>query len=573
MKHKQEVSLLGEIADYLFEGLVLTDEEGYIRSLNQSFSNFFPKLLRSDLLNKRIGDTILSKDLNHFYRHKQDMRNIHLSIGLFQLLANFHVLNNGLFLLNFKNITKIQQLGDELKSTQQHIRSFQYILDTLDEGICAIDNNQKIIFYNRKMGELDSREPAGVIGKLYSSIFEDSSYAETPILHSLSAERKLTQNEAFFSNTGKRYIVKRSSEPLYLGSLKTGALSTVKDFSDTAAMAETIFQFKNKKHTTGAPIKKADIPPPIVHVSKTMQKVLQQARLAADSTSNLLICGAHGVGKRLIYKHIVNQSQQRLDDVHEINCAAVSELLLEEILFGSNGSAGLLEQHSKGIILLGNIDHMSISLQKKVLEVIKEQKLRVTAKGKEVPVTVQFITLLSDKPHLALQKGALLEDLFYALSSITLNIPALHERKEDIAPLIEHLLKNEDESQKMKNYTVSSEAMKILTNYHYPGNVLQLKYIIEGARALVKEDNGLITPDHLPTYLVQHIELESNLPFLSSCNSLTEQVETFEKELILRMLNKTNMHITHTAENLSISRQSLNYKIRKYAIKITREVD
>lgn len=575
MKHILKDVYLKDVADFLLEGIVLTDENGVILSFNHIVSDFFPKLSNSDLIGKRIQDFVPSKDLSQFYLLKQETRNISLSIGMFQLLANFRFIDDSTAFLNFRNITKIQRLTQEVVEAQNQNRLFQSILDKVDDGVCYIDNNQKIVFYNTKMGELDSKEPSGVIGKRYASIFEGATHQVSPLLNSLVSDKQIVQNEAFFSKTGKRYIVNKKSEPLFLGSQKTGALSTVKDFSTIASMADTLFQNKRTKaiSSTEVAISRENLSP-IIQVSKSMKKVIDTTELLTKSTANLLICGEKGVGKSLLARFTIERLNIPDANFIELNCADIPSLLLEENLFGISKSPGLLEQMKNGIIVLDHIDQLDIAIQEKLLRVIQSKTFFSSKDNSEISVNTRFIALLSQKPNIALKQGNLLEDLFYALSTITLTVPSLRDRKEDIPLLINYFLQNKNNSTRGLNTAISEDALKALTSYSYSGNVRQLGYIIEGAMTLAKDD-GIITLDHLPSYMVDfsHSDNESVALFneQDSSHSLTNQVENFEKQLILNVLKKTNYHITKTADNLGISRQSLNYKIRKYDIEFTRE--
>jgi arginine utilization regulatory protein len=565
MKHFKPTLNFDDITPYLFEGIIFTDDEGFISSINKAVLDFFPRLTKSDLIGKRINDLVPSKDLDLFFENKQEMRNITLSIGMCQLLANFRFIDTDHVLLIVKNITNLQKLSVELNDAHMHIRLFHSILDTIDEGVCFIDNNRKVIFYNRKMGELDSKEPLGVREKAYTTIFKDAKYDQDPLLNSLTVDRKIVQNESFFSNSGKRYIVNRISEPLFLGNKKIGALTTVKDFSKTESMLTTIYKLKN---SNSAPAKitspsEDQTQKTIVYKNKVMKKIMLDAKNAAKSNCNILVHGETGVGKNLLADFIAQHAKHG-KPFYSINCGAIPNLLLEESLFGNSTTEGLLERANGGTILLDEVNKMDIPLQDKILRVIQDKKLFKNGKLIEIPLTIQFIALLDEKPNIALKNRRLMEDLFYALSGITLCIPPLRERKEDLAILINHFMQ--------EKYLISEEALTILYKYDYPGNVRQLEYIVEGAVAFLRDEKNIL-PEHLPSYIYDHHNYKDETSFSNepiSSLPLTEQVEAFEKDLITRMLKKMNAHITNTADGLGISRQSLNYKIRKYEIEIIR---
>ncbi|MEI4768717.1 sigma 54-interacting transcriptional regulator [Psychrobacillus sp. FJAT-51614] len=571
MKHLSTNIGFEKIAPSLFEGVIIADLEGFITSVNKAVLDYFPKLTKSDLIGKPLNFLIHSKDLDLFMVNKQDMRNITISIGLNHLLANFRCIDKENILIVFKNITALQNTLNELNEANNQLRLFHNILDRVEEGVCFIDNNQKIVFYNKKLGELDSKEPSGVREEPYESVFKKATFKVDPLLNSLVEERKVIQNESFFSNSGKKYTVSNTSEPLFLGNKKIGALSIVRDFSKTDMIVSDMIQMKFEESYTQA-VKEIDqeiiTPPSLTSINKTMQKIFGDIESVSNSSSNVLVYGEKGVGKNFIASHITKNRP-----FFNLNCGAISSPLLEKTLFGDSKSTGLLLALANGgTILLDEVNAIDVSLQEKLLRVLRDHKLLVDNGTSEVPINIRFISLMNEKPEIALKNNHLLEEMFYILAGVSMRVPSLRERKEDIPLLIEHFLKKQFMLHE-NSISISEEALEILLKYNFPGNIRQLEYIIEGATALL--GNGtIITAEHLPVYILKEQSalavVDSTITYKPSSLSLTEQVESFEKEIIANTLKNTNFHITNAAEKLGITRQSLNYKIKKYEITIMR---
>lgn len=566
-----------QIASSLFEGVIISDKEGYITFFNKVLLDYFPKLSTSDLIGKHLSFILHSKDLELFLLNKSEMRNITVFIGLNQLLANFRVMENDNILIVFKNITNLQNTLNELKEANHQIRLFHTILEKIDEGVCFIDNNQKVVFYNSKMGEFDSKEPSGVRDEPYGYVFQKASYKIDPLLNALVNERKITQNESFFSNSGKKYTIHKISEPLFLGSKKIGALSIVRDFSKAEALVSNMIQNKYDKSDEALQENQPKSIPvtSFSNTTKSMQKVVHDVESASKSNTNVLIYGESGSGKSIIANYISDKINMAGKSFFCLDCGAMPENLLNDVLFGNAEKTGLLELANGGTILFDEVNKMSMALQTKLLKVLKNRKL-FSSSSTEIPINIRVIALMAEKPETALKNRYLLEELFYLFAGISINIPPLRERKEDIPNFVKYFLNSLRQPNSQSELEISDEALEILCKYDYPGNIRQLEYILEGSEALLLDDS-VILPEHLPDYVFEKSGTLSAISPLESIShrstfsqTLTEQVEAFEKEIIVSTLTKTNFHITNAADKLGITRQSLNYKIKKYEITIAR---
>lgn len=568
-----------------FEGIIETDREGRILSLNRIARGFFAETASDDLIGSFVTDFIFSSDLEKCFTNEQNMRNIPLSIGTNQLLANVRFMEQESVLLVMKNVTQLHQLTFQLNQLKKQFRLFDTILDHIEEGICVIDNDKKVVFYNRKLGELETLEPHTVRGRYYLDVFKETDEHSDPLLNSLLTERMLTNRETFFSNQGKEYSVVIKSKPIHLGKEKIGALAIVRDLSEIKKLTSTIQQLQISEKKPTLPQKKKQNNTrftfkDIIFGSSLMRQTINKAMRASRSSSNILVYGETGTGKELIVQSIHNESPRKNAPFFAQNCAAIPENLLESMLFGTVSGTftgavdrpGLFEQANGGTILLDEINSMGISLQAKLLRAIQEKKIMRLGSTKEKSVDVRVIATMNETPEAAIKNQHLREDLFYRLGVVTIHVPPLRKRKEDISLLTEHFICKHARLLDIEVEGLTREAQEALLGFHYPGNVRQLEHIIEGALNLMVNEN-VITTEYLPAAIKFGSSGEIGFSAAEELepaflDTLPVQVERLERKLITKALEETNYHITNAAEKLGISRQNLNYKIKKLTISI-----
>ncbi|WP_438315742.1 sigma 54-interacting transcriptional regulator [Sporosarcina sp. FA9] len=584
MKHSVLKVNLEDIVSNSFEGVIITDHEGKILLVNKVSLRFFPMLTFRDLMGRSVREFLFSKELNQFFTNKQEMRNIPLTIGMNQLLADFRFIDSKHSYIALKNVTHLKQLENELSEVNEKLRLFDKILDNVSDGVCLIDNEKNVVFYNQKMGELDSEEPNNIRGGKYTLFSRDCDSRPDTLLNSLKTEKEIIQNEAFIANSGKKYNVVRYCKPLFLGNKKIGALSIVKDYSNTKSTLDNILNQYNPPGDSSTPLlQKEKQLNEIIFSTNSMRKIVDEAHKIAKTFTNVLVYGESGVGKNLLVETILTNSGPYNSPFYSLNCGAIPDHLLEEALFGSVDStknAGFLELANGGTIYLDEINSIGIPLQRKIARVIKNMKLVRAGTVSEIPLKIRFLASMNVTPVVAFEEGTVDEDLLYSIGAVCLRMPALRERKEDIPALANYLLdKNHLFSMQGPEF-IGEDAMDILQSYNFPGNIRQLAHIIEGTLSLT-DGEKVVLPEHLPGYIqnVHNIQTGSPNEFSDSFQtnvssySLTDQVEAFEKGIISRELKNTNYHITNAAKNLGLSRQSLNYKIKKYELSIERGGD
>jgi DNA-binding NtrC family response regulator len=310
----------------------------------------------------------------------------------------------------------------------------------------------------------------------------------------------------------------------------------------------------------------------IVSTSHAMEEVLNLAGRVAASNATVLLRGESGTGKELVAKAIHYHSPRAKYPLIKVNCAALPETLLESELFGHEKGAftgatskrlGRFEAADKGTIFLDEIGELTPGMQVKLLRVLQEREFERIGGNQTIKVDVRVITATNRDIEKGIREGNFREDLYYRLNVVSVVIPALRDRKEDIPALMEHFI-NKYAKENMKEISgVAAEARDHLMRYTYPGNVRELENIIE--RAVVLAKRGTITVADLPLHL-QGSDNDDKALGVSLKGGLNETLETVERGLILDALKESNGIQTRAAERLGISERVLRYKLKKYGI-------
>ena len=306
-----------------------------------------------------------------------------------------------------------------------------------------------------------------------------------------------------------------------------------------------------------------------IGTSALMQEVFGLIKKAAVSESNVLITGESGTGKELVARAIHKWSPRNERSFAVINCSAIPDTLLESELFGFEKGAftganytkkGLLEIADGGTVFFDEIGDVSPLFQVKILRVLQEGDVMRIGGSRQKKVNLRIIAATNRDLDMACKKGVFREDLFHRLNVINIHLPPLRNRIEDISVLVNHFIEKHAHKRKdllIKN--ISEEAMSILTNYSYPGNIRELENIIE--RAVSFANSPGILPADLPASLQQFPSQK-----ISPSLKLKETIKNVEKELIWSSLQKSGGNISKAAFELGIHRQQLQRKLRKLKI-------
>ena len=318
----------------------------------------------------------------------------------------------------------------------------------------------------------------------------------------------------------------------------------------------------------------------IIGKSEKILKVLDVVTQVATSRSTVLIQGESGTGKELIAKAIHLKSPRADKAFVPVNSGSMPVDLLESTLFGHVRGAftsaiaskkGLFEVADQGTIFFDEIGTISMETQAKLLRVIQEKEFMRLGATEIIKVDARIIAATNVDLKKLVDEGRFREDLYYRLNVINIQLPPLRERKEDVPALVEFFTKKYCEENGKPQYRFSSEALKVLMDYHWPGNVRELENVVE--RAVVLSQDEIIGRDLLPESILSpsaRFSTLSSFP-LARNTSLFEIIDAFERRVIIEMLEQTSWSQTEAADNFKIPLSTLNQKIKRHGIEIKKK--
>ena len=311
----------------------------------------------------------------------------------------------------------------------------------------------------------------------------------------------------------------------------------------------------------------------IIAGSPAMESVLNTAGRVAQSRASVLVRGESGTGKELIARAIHYNSPRAAEPFIAVNCAALNEHLLESELFGHEKGAftgadrqrrGRFEAADGGTLFLDEVGDIPLSMQVKLLRVLQERSFERVGGTAPIEVDVRLIAATNRDLEAMIKAGTFREDLLYRLNVVTLDIPPLRERREDIAPLAQHFTVRFSQENQRSPMSWSREAWELVQRHAYPGNVRELENIIQRAVILARGD--VITMEDLPP-VMKNLQPEPPASAGREVADLPGQVDRLEKELVLEALRLHNGNQSRAAGQLGLSERNLRYRLKKWGIK------
>ncbi len=457
--------------------------------------------------------------------------------------------------------------------------NYKQILETLieniNDGILIIDSDGYPIYYNQSMETFEKTKKEDVIGRHYRKIFSHILEEESTLYAALE-KGIITKNlnQTFTNLYGNETTTINTTIPVKDANKEIVAVVEIAhDLTKLNKMANRILDIQNKGNFQQN--NKADFSDIHGNDIKLLQTI-KLSRKAAENSAPVLIYGETGTGKELFAKNIHYTSVRRNKPFLAQNCAAIPETLLEGIFFGTSKGAftgavdraGLFEQAQGGTLLLDEVSAMPIELQSKLLRVLQENSIRRIGGKTDIPIDVRIIATINESANILIETGRLRADLYYRLNIININIPPLRNRKADISHLSSHFI-NKYNTRLCKNIAgLSKEALALLEQYDFPGNVRELENIIYSAISLSDNISHLDVDDIAAHTMITIKETNNTFENVSLEDvSLSEYMESIEKSIIQSKLVSTQS-LSKIAEELGIKRQTLQYKIKKYNLNI-----
>lgn len=305
------------------------------------------------------------------------------------------------------------------------------------------------------------------------------------------------------------------------------------------------------------------------------RKIIEIAKKAASADVNVLITGESGTGKEVMARFIYENSKRKNEKFVPVNCQAFSSGLLESELFGHekgsftgavNKRIGRFEEAHGGTLFLDEVGEIDLNTQVKLLRVLENRTIEKIGSNKPIDVDFRLICATNKDFYEAIENKEFREDLFYRINTISIHLPSLKERKEDLPMLIDFFLKKSSAKYNKKIEKVEDDVMNHLLSYEYKGNIRELKNILD--RLVVLSENGIIRKEFVSANVQPSVEPDcGNFIKLKDIKPLKEIKQEAEANYIKKVLERFNGNITKSAEYLEISRRQLFNKIVEYNVK------
>src|SRR5918997_428044 len=310
----------------------------------------------------------------------------------------------------------------------------------------------------------------------------------------------------------------------------------------------------------------------IISASPEMEAVKKMILKVARSNSTVLIRGASGTGKELIARAIHNQSPRAAEMFQAVNCAAINENLLESELFGHEKGSftgahaekkGLFEVADHGTLFLDEIGELDVSMQAKLLRALQEREIRRVGGTRPIKIDVRVVAATNRDLRAMAQDGRFRDDLYYRIDVLSVDVPPLRSRREDIPVLMDFFLRKHTRNTSRLIRGLTPDARKVMLDYAWPGNVRQLESAIE--RAILLAENDYITVEDLPLEVRQESRPVAESGFKLPAEGVN--FEDVERNLIVQAMERTDYNITKAAKLLGLTFRTLQYRLEKFGIK------
>lgn len=546
-------------------GVLMTDGDKQLIYVNEQFTDMVKKT-RKELVGQSFQEMFPQVNTNI----KESIYIPKVSVGDKQTMLRLSFYRTvtgarGMIAL-FQEITELEQMAKELQTVKNLKQTLDTAIDHAYDGILMIDENSKVTMVSPLLLDLFNLKKVQVLHKSIDQVLPQlnlSTVFET-------GEAELSD---FMEINGIKYIVNRI--PIKQEGEIIGALGKVM-FRQLNQVSELFKKFEKAEKKAAFYQKQLQQSESsrftwdqIISNDPYVEKLKKSATKASKGRSTILIRGESGTGKELFAHAIHNSSARRDNNFIIVNCAAIPEHLLESEFFGyedgaftgarHKGKIGKFDLANGGTLFLDEIGDMSLALQAKLLRVLQEREFYRVGGTVRIHVDVRIIAATNRPLETMVEKGEFREDLYYRLNVISLHIPPLRERKQDIHLLTEVLMENLNRMLGTSITGMKEQIQNILINYDWPGNVRELKNVLE--RAMTFAEHGKIQVEDLPEYIVDKVE--NSVP---GNNSTIKMADSEERSVIEKALFAASGNKTKAAELLGISRSGLYEKLKKFQL-------
>src|SRR5690625_329135 len=557
------------VLNNIHDGLIVIDIDKNIQYMNEAAKKIIE--IEGDPVNKPITKYIKSTRLPNVLRFQQKEVNqsYELDNGKKIITTRIPLINKeqkliGAFAI-FKDNDEVLKLAEENTDLKEVKTMLEAIIYSSDEAITVVDEKGLGLMINPAYTRITGLSESEIIGK-HATV--DISEGESIHMKVLKTRRPIRGAKMKVGPNKREVIV--NVAPIIVNGILKGSIGIIHDISEIKQLTTELEKAKQIIRNLEANYTFADI----VGNSSEMLIAIEQAKIGAKTPATVLLRGASGTGKELFAHAIHNASDRKHHAFIRVNCATISESIIESELFGYEegaftgakvgGKIGLFEKANNGSIFLDEISELTLPMQAKLLRVLQEKEIIRVGGTNPIPLNIRVIVATNESLEKAIMSKEFREDLYYRLNRLPIYIPSLKERKSDIPELVNHMIAKINQLYGRNVTSISSLALEELQSYIWPGNVRELENIIGRAIIFMEPTETIIEINHLPTLNKNNNVVAETKQKDFKQVSLQHAMEEYEKGFISNVYKNNDFNKTKTAKKLDISVRNLYYKLEKY---------
>lgn len=562
------------------DGIIAVDREEKITLFNHAAEKI-TGYQASEVLNKRVGDFIEETRLPYVLKTGESELNRRQALGKTIIITSRMPVKDdqgkiiGAVAI-FRDITEMADLNYEIYQLNEMQSMLEAIFNATQDAISVCDEKGIVVMVNPAYTDLTGLKEEEIIGKHTLNDIVEGKSVHLEVLNTKKPAKRTRLRVGKY----KREVIS-SAAPIIVDGVLKGSVGVLHDVTDIKSLTRELTEAKKIIRKLEAKYTFDDI----IAEDEIMIQVLEKAKRAGITPATVLLRGESGTGKELFAHSIHNLSDRKYNQFVRVNCAAISEALLESELFGyeegaftgarKGGKTGLFEEAHGGTIFLDEIGEIPISTQVKLLRVLQEKEIMRVGGTKSIPIDVRVIAATNAHLEELMREGKFREDLYYRLNVFPIEIPPLRERKADLYPLVMYLVRKFNQEYGRNVDEISEEALNHLKKYDWPGNVRELQNFIGRTLVNIKYQERVILKKHLPKFFdndedllrkKEEVSPSEETPQEEEILPLKKVLEKEEKRVISETLEKMNGNRSATAKALGLSIRNFYYKMEKYEL-------
>jgi PAS domain S-box-containing protein len=554
------------------DGVISIDKNCKINLINKKAAELIG-VKREEAIKKDINKVVKDTRLPHVLKTGKHELDWQQKLGKYQIITSRIPLkdNNGKIIgaiAVFRNITDVVNLDKQLNNLNEYKSLLQAVFSAVQDAISVVDTKGYHIMVNPAYTKVTGISAEEIMGKYANYDLKEGDSLHIKVLKT----KKPVKNTKIVTKPSGKVVIAQAAPILVDNKLK-GSVAVLHDITEIRNLTKELSEAQKRIRELSAKYSFDDI----VGKCKNIIEAKEQLIKAANVPATVLLKGESGTGKELFAHAIHNEGTRKENQFVRVNCAALSETLLESELFGyeegaftgakKGGKKGLFEEANNGTIFLDEISEISSNTQVKLLRVLQEKEITRVGGVKPIHVNVRVVAATNEDLYKLVKEGNFREDLYYRLNVFPIQIPPLRERKKDIDFLVKKFINKYNIEYGRNVNRIDIRALNILKQYDWPGNVRELENVIGRAMINMSFNEVEINDSHIPI-LFSELNNTNNeiIDKKSEYKSLSQALENYEKKYIEKIYYQEDKNKTKTAEKLNISIRSLYYKFSRYGI-------